>query len=101
MYFYKGDGTDVNISMTGWHKMSITEEWVIHGHVWCAYEHGMRIPFSKQYRYVTNHLYSYVTNYYIFVCTLILLLLTAWHNFVSDNIPWKNKIYNYYNIGQN
>ena len=65
--------------------MSITEEWVICCHSGCVYEIDMRIPFSKQYRYVTNHLHLYVTNYYSSVqfsvellsyCLLCVLLLS-------------------------
>ena len=36
----------------------------------------MRIPFSKQYIYITNHLHLQVTNYRDFVCTITLILLT-------------------------
>ena len=56
--------------------MSVTEEWGFFCHVVLVYAFGMRIPFPKQYRYVTNHLYLYLTNYYIFVCTFTLFLLT-------------------------
>ena len=31
------------------------------------------IPFSRQYKYITNHLHMSLTSYYIFVCTGILL----------------------------
>ena len=48
----------------------------------------MRIPFSTQSRYVTNHWHLYVTNDYIFVCTVILLLLTVGLNLVKANISW-------------
>ena len=58
--------SDVDCSLIGWHKMSVTPELVTCCQVWCLYEIGMRILFSKQYRYVTNHLHLYVTNYYIF-----------------------------------
>ena len=46
----------------------------------------MRIQFSKKYRYVTNHLYLYVTNYYIFVCRITLLLLTICLTLVNASI---------------
>ena len=50
------------------------------------YEIGMIIPFSKQYRYVTSHLHLYVTNYYIFVCTISLLLLIMCLTLVNADI---------------
>ena len=60
-------------------------------HVWCVYEIGTKIPFSKWYRYVINHLHLYVTNYYIFVCIITLLLLTMCltqcQSFLKYNIP--------------
>ena len=49
------------------------------------YEICMRIPFSKQYRYVTNHLHLYVTNYYIFVCRVTLLLHSMYLSLVNVN----------------
>ena len=36
----------------------------------------MRILFSKQHRYVTNHLHLYAMNYYIFLFTVNLLVIT-------------------------
>ena len=61
----------------------------------------MRIPFSKQYRYVTYHLY--VTNYYIFVCTITLLLYTVCLTLVNDNTLYLLKyiIYNECDIWPN
>ena len=38
-----------------------------------VYEIGIRILFSKQYRYVTNHLHLDVTNDYIFLLCVLLL----------------------------
>ena len=58
--------SDVNSSLIGWHKMSLTQESVICCHICCVYEVGMRIPFSKQYHYVADHLHLFFTNYYIF-----------------------------------
>ena len=49
------------------------------------YDIPARIPFSKQYRYVTNHLPLYVTNYYIFVFTVTLLLLTMCFSLVNTS----------------
>ena len=66
-------------------KMSITHEWVTCFQVWCLYESGMTIPFSKQYRNVTNHLHLYATNFYIFVFTFTLLLLTMWLSLINAN----------------
>ena len=48
-------------------------------------EIGMRIPFSKQYWFVTRHLHLYVHDYYIFVLTVTLLLLTMCLQFVNAN----------------
>ena len=79
--------------------MSITEEWVICHHMWSVYEIGIRIQFSKQFRYVRNHLLLYFTNYYIFV-----------HNypFSTYYVPWSCKckcllkyIFSYCNIWPN
>ena len=42
--------------------------------------------FSKQYRDITNHLHLYVNNYYIFVCTVTLLLLGTCLTLVNTNI---------------
>ena len=50
----------------------------------------MRIPFSKQYQYITNYLHLYVTNYYIFFCTIIHLLLTMCLALFSHNISWNS-----------
>ena len=57
--------------------MSLTHEWGICYQVWCVYEIGMRVPFSKQYRYVTNHLHLYIADYCIFLFTITLSLLTV------------------------
>ena len=77
--------SDVYSSLIGWHKMLITQEWVTCCQVWCVYEICTRIPFSKQYKYVTNHMHLYVTNYYIFVFTVTLLLLTKCLSFINAN----------------
>ena len=45
----------------------------------------MRIPFSKQYKYFTNHLGLYVTNYYFSVFTVILFMLTMCFSFFNVN----------------
>ena len=63
-----------------------TQEWVTCCHTLCLYKIDMKIPLLKEYRYVTNHLHVYVSNYYIFICTVILLLLAICHNFVNVNI---------------
>ena len=54
--------------------MLASEEWIACSQVWYVYEIGMKVPFSKEYRYVRNHLHWYVTNYYIFVFTLTVLM---------------------------
>ena len=55
--------SDVKSSLIGSDKMSTTQEWVICCHVCCVWEIGMRIPFLKECRYVTNYLHLYVTDY--------------------------------------
>ena len=65
--------------------MYITEEWVICCYVGCVYEFGM-----------TNHLHQYVTNYYIFFCTVTLLLHTVWLNHCQCQYL-KINVYNYCN----
>ena len=77
VYLYRWWHSDVGCSLICGHKMSASQEWVTCCQVGCVYENCMRIPFSKQYRYVTNHLHLYVTNYYIFVFTVTLLLLVV------------------------
>ena len=71
--------------------MSVTEERVICCHMWCVYEYGMRIPFSKQYRYFTNHLHVYVTSNYICICTVILMLFVICFTLVNAKIFWSTK----------
>ena len=66
--------------------MSVTQDWIICCDMWYGYEIGMRILFSKQYKYVTNYLHLYVTNYCIFVCTITVLLLTSVFSLVHANI---------------
>ena len=44
------------------------------------------IPFSKQDLYVMNHLHLCVTNCYIFVCTITLLLFIMYLSLVNANI---------------
>ena len=83
IFLYRWWPSDVDCSLIGWHKMSVTPELVNCCQVWCLYEIGMRIPFSKQYRYVTNHLHLYITKYYIFVFALTLLLLTVFLSLVN------------------
>ena len=56
--------------------------------VWNLHE----ISFSKQYRYVTNHLHLYVTNYYNVVCTITLVLLTMCLTLVIANISWNTSL---------
>ena len=65
--------------------MPITQEGVTGCQVWCLYEIGRRIVFSKQYSYVTNHLHLCVTNEYIFVFTVTLLLLLVYLSLVNAN----------------
>ena len=74
----------VNIFLIGWH-MSVTQEWVICFHMWCVYEIEMRIPFSKQYRYVINHLNLYVNKYFHFF--LHSNPITVYY--MSGTISWK------------
>ena len=89
VFLYRWWHLDVDCSLIGWHKMSITHDWVTHCHVWCVYETGIIIPFSKLHRYVTNHLYLYATNYYSFVFTVSLLLLTMCLSLVNVKILLK------------
>ena len=60
----------------------------------------MKFCFSKQYGYFTNHLHLYVTNYYIFVCTITRLLINR-----SDSCECqyflRYNIYTYCNIWPN
>ena len=74
--------SDVNSSLIHWHKMSITQLWIIICcHISCKYENGMGIPFPKQYRYGTNHLDMYTTNDYFFSAQLpSYCLLCALHS---------------------
>ena len=72
-FYIDGDSQNINSSLIGWHKMSVTEEWVICCHMGCIYEIGMRIQFSKQYRYITIQFPLYVTNYYISSAVTLLL----------------------------
>ena len=71
--------------------MSIIQKWVICWHLWCMYEIGMRIPFTKQYRYVRNRLHLGVTNYSFFFCTGILLLLNICCYLVNASISWNTR----------
>ena len=81
--------------------MSVTQEWIICSHKWPVYKIGTWIPFSKQYRCVTNHLHLYVSNCYIIVC--IVTPLTAYYVPLSCQYKYlpKYSIYNYCNIWQN
>ena len=56
-------------------------------HVRPVYGICIRIPFSKHYRYEAFHLYLYVTNYYIFVCTVTLLQLNMCPTLIKGNTP--------------
>ena len=38
---------NVNSSLIGWAKKSVTRVWVICYHMWCVYEIGVRIPFPN------------------------------------------------------
>ena len=81
-------------------NVSISEMGYLFYHVWPVYGIGLRISFSKQYRYVTNHLHPYVTNDYIFVC---IYHLTAYCVPCSCHCQYflKYNIYNSYNICPN
>ena len=57
--------------------MSVTQELVIGFSP--VYGIGTRAPFLKQYRYFTNHCIFILLIYYIFVCTITLLLLISFH----------------------
>ena len=65
---------------------------VICCHVWSVYGFGKRIPYSKQYRYVTNPLDLYVTNDYIFVWIATILLLIMCLTLVITNISWNTTV---------
>ena len=70
-----------SISLIDCHKMSITQKWVI----------GLIYGLCNHYensisRYVTNHLHLHITNYYIFVCAIPLLLLTVCFTLANANV---------------
>ena len=79
--------SDVNSFLIGWCQMSTTQACVT-CHMWHVYKIGKRIPFSKQCTYVTNPLYLCVTNYYILVFTVILLLPMVCFNLANASISW-------------
>ena len=83
MFLYRWWHLDVNSSLIGRHRMALTQEWAICCHIGHIYKIGMRISFLKQYRYVTNHVILFVTNYYIFVCIITHLLLTMCFTLVN------------------
>ena len=87
----------IKSSVIGWQKISIHQEWAICCHVWYVYEIGIRIPFPKQYIYVTYYLHLYVTNYYTFVCKIPSYFLQCSLILLMPVSPEHN-IYSYYNI---
>ena len=60
----------------------------------------MGFHFLKQYRYATNPLNVYVTNDYIFFCTITCSLLSMCNNFVNDIISWNKMFTNVVMFGQ-
>ena len=60
----------------------------------------MKFHFSKHYRYVTNHLLLYFTNYCIFLHTMTLLLPTIYLTLVNVKISYKYNIFTYCHIVQ-
>ena len=54
--------------------------------VWPLFATGMKFHFSKHYSQVTGHLLMYLTNDYILVCTITVILLTLCLNLVNANI---------------
>ena len=77
--------------------MSVTQEWfIILSCVICLCNRP-EILFFKQHRYVTNNVHLYLTNYYIFVYTVTLLLRIVSFAFLNTNIS-KYYIYTYCNI---
>ena len=81
--------SDVSSSFIVWHKnVSNSEMVLLVWDVWPVYAVGMKLSFSKENRYVTNHLLLHITNYNILVNTLALFLVASWHTLVNGSISW-------------
>ena len=65
VFLYRWGHSDVDSSLIGWHKMSVAHKWANCCQVWCVYEIGIRIQYSKLYG-CHKSLHLYVINYYIF-----------------------------------
>ena len=79
--------------LSGWHR-HVSYSGMAYEFVMCQYclSNSHEIPFSKKYRYVTRHSLLYLTEFYISVCTINLLLLAIYLSLASANIPSNTKV---------